>query len=151
MTDRALEYSHRITRITWRTTRGMLGARLQASAMNGVPMRANLTRHSAAQFTWRFTPQRFPAIAIEAFADASANAGESFGMFPTERKAYLALLFDRLDAGLQRLEGRRIVGITGLVVQGLDDRMIGRLLLRRQERAQSAARALAQGGPAHAD
>jgi DNA polymerase-3 subunit epsilon len=70
----------------------MLGARLQAAAMGGVPMRANLTRHSAAQFTWRFTPQRFPAIAVEAFADAAANAGESFGMFATERKAYLALV-----------------------------------------------------------
>jgi DNA polymerase-3 subunit epsilon len=92
MTDKALEYSHRITRITWRATRGVLGARLHAAALAGTPLRANATRQFAAQFTWRFTPQRFPAITIETFGDTAANAGESFGTFATERKAYLALV-----------------------------------------------------------
>ena len=31
-TDKALEYSHRITNITWRATRGKLGAQLHAAA-----------------------------------------------------------------------------------------------------------------------
>jgi DNA polymerase-3 subunit epsilon len=35
-TDKALEYSHRITNITWRATRGMLGAQLHAAALDCV-------------------------------------------------------------------------------------------------------------------
>jgi len=35
-TGKALEYSHRITNITWRGTRGMLGAQLHAAALDGV-------------------------------------------------------------------------------------------------------------------
>ena len=93
VTDKALEYSHRVTRITWHTTRGVLGARLHAAALVGAPMRAKSKKQSGAQFTWRFTPQRLPAITVESLAgDEGANASESFGLFATERKARLALV-----------------------------------------------------------
>jgi DNA polymerase-3 subunit epsilon len=78
---RALEYSHRITHITWRATRGMLGARLHAAVM------ARVHRPGAGAMSWSFAPDTVPCITTVA-----RSAAESFGLFASERKSHNALL-----------------------------------------------------------
>lgn len=84
---RALEYSHRITDITWRVTGGVLGARLHAAALK--------TAHGGgqAEYTWKFAPDAVPSVSIARFADnVGATTGECFGSFASKRKAANALL-----------------------------------------------------------
>jgi DNA polymerase III subunit epsilon len=92
-TEKALEYAHRVTNITWRATRGMLGAQLQAATLDAVLFR-NLKRGmNSAWFTWRLSPDAVPAVAVEPLSDSrSLSVAESFGIFPTERKARNALV-----------------------------------------------------------
>jgi DNA polymerase-3 subunit epsilon len=82
-TQRALQYSHRITNITWRETRGMLGAQLHAAML----ARASSARYPAV--SWHFTPDAVPCVAAVARRDC---ASESFGLFASERKARNALV-----------------------------------------------------------
>ena len=91
-TDKALEYSHRVTNITWRATQGMLGAQLHAAALDGILFETAARRMQTAAFTWRFSPDAMPSVAVVPLSDCRApGATASFGMFASERKARNAL------------------------------------------------------------
>ncbi len=84
---RALEYSHRITDITWRVTGGVLGARLHAAALKAA--------HGGgqAEYTWKFAPDAVPSVSIARLEDGvGGTTGECFGWFATRRKASNALV-----------------------------------------------------------
>lgn len=92
-TDKALEYAHRITNITWRATRGMLGAQLHAAALESVVLATPRRIGESAAFTWQFSPDAIPSVEIVPLSDCRASkASECFGIFPSERKARNALL-----------------------------------------------------------
>jgi DNA polymerase-3 subunit epsilon len=87
--DKALEYAHRITNITWRVTRGLLGAQLLAATLS--PMRRG-PKVNKPQFCCRFVPDATPSVVVAPLHDCiSHNAGESFGLFPSGPKAKNAL------------------------------------------------------------
>lgn len=78
---RALALAHRVRRIEWRATRGILGARLHALAW--APPRAS----ASAPVTWRFTPDEVPCVAL-----VDCGTGQpSFGCHPSPRQARHAL------------------------------------------------------------
>ena len=90
-TSTSREYSHRITNITFRRARGMLGARLHAAKLSTIHF-AGTTRKLHA-YTWRFTPDAIPPIAVAALSDdACAGQNDSFGVFSSERRARNALM-----------------------------------------------------------
>jgi DNA polymerase-3 subunit epsilon len=92
-TDKALEYAHRVTNITWRTTRGMLGAQLHAAALDGVAFATAARKPNAVAFTWQFSPDAVPCVDVAPLADCRVpGLTESFGIFPSERKARNALV-----------------------------------------------------------
>ena len=92
-TPRAMEYAHRVTDITYRRTRGMLGARLHAAWL----MRVHWARRVAPDVSWRFGPDGLPCVDVVAIEACRApDCAESFGLFASERKARNAL--ERLAA-----------------------------------------------------
>ena len=92
-TDKALEYSHRITNITWRATRGKLGAQLHAAALDGVAFATGKRKMQTAAFTWQFSPDAIPSVDVVPLSDCRfPRVTESFGIFPSERKARNALV-----------------------------------------------------------
>jgi DNA polymerase-3 subunit epsilon len=92
-TQKALDYSHRVTNITWRATRGMLGAQLQAAALDGALLTSAEGAMSSACFTWQLSPGAVPAVAVVPLSDCrTLSVAESFGIFATERKARNALV-----------------------------------------------------------
>ena len=92
-TAKALEYSHRIANITWRATRGKLGAQLHAAALDGVAFPTGKRKMQAAGFTCRFSPDAMPSVEVVALSDYRfPRMTESFGIFPSERKARNALV-----------------------------------------------------------
>ena len=92
-TDKALEYAHRVTNITWRATRGMLGAQLHAAALDGVAFATAKRKLNAGAFTWHFSPDSIPSVDVAPLADCRVpRLTESFGIFPSERKARNALV-----------------------------------------------------------
>lgn len=92
-TEKALEYAHRVTNITWRATRGMLGAQLQAATLDAVLFTSPKRGTDSASFTWQSSPDAVPAVAIVPLSDCRIlSVAESFGIFPTERKARNALV-----------------------------------------------------------
>jgi DNA polymerase-3 subunit epsilon len=99
-TARALEYAHRITHITWRATRGILGARLHAAELDALFFANADRRLTVPAFTWRLAPDAVPCLELMRLADVSHQETELYGLYTTERKARNAL--DRL-AGRHRL------------------------------------------------
>jgi DNA polymerase III subunit epsilon len=92
-TDKALEYSHRISNITWRATRGMLGARLHAATLDGIVLAGAKREMRAAAFTWQLSADAVPSVAVVPIADCRVpRMAEWFGIFPSERKARNALV-----------------------------------------------------------
>ncbi len=86
---RALEYAHRITNITWRVTRGFLGAQLHAAVLDPTRRQA---KASVPQFCCRLVPEAMPSVVIAPLHDGIEDgAGGSFGLFSSERKAKNAL------------------------------------------------------------
>ena len=85
-TRRASEFAHRISNITWRATRGMLGAQLHAAMLDSALFAHSKRRTNAPMFTLRLSPEVVPWIAI-ARMDSSPIETESYGLFATERKA----------------------------------------------------------------
>jgi hypothetical protein len=69
-THKALEYSHRITNITWRVTRGTLGAQLNAAALADIMFTPSTRKVNA--FTWQFSPDAVPASLSCRFRMAAA-------------------------------------------------------------------------------
>ena len=91
-TAKALEYSHRITNITWRATRGLLGAQLHAAALDAVLFGTAKRSERSAAFTWELTPETVPSVAVVPLAECRIpRTTESFGIFTSERKAQNAL------------------------------------------------------------
>ncbi len=90
-TDKALEYAHRISNITWRATRGMLGAQLHAAALDRELLANSNRQANQAVFTWRWSPDAVPCIDVVPISYASQPETDAFGLFPTERKARNAL------------------------------------------------------------
>ena len=84
-TGRACEHAHRVRTITWRTTRGMLGARLQAATLDDVHFADSRRRLNAPAFTLHLTPEVVPCVAIRPLEPSRDES--SFGLFATERKA----------------------------------------------------------------
>ena len=84
-TSRASEYAHRIGNITWHATRGMFGARLHAAVLDDFHFARSKRRLSAPAFTIQLSPEHVPAVTILPLE--SSREGDSFGFFPTERKA----------------------------------------------------------------
>ena len=74
-TDKALEYANRITHITWRATRGMLGARLHAAALDGVLFGTAKRRTRNESFTWQLSPSAIPSVAVVALAGRRHSTG----------------------------------------------------------------------------
>jgi DNA polymerase III subunit epsilon len=92
-TDKALEYAHRVTNITWRATHGMLGAQLHAAALDGVAFATAKRKLNAGAFTWHFSPDAVPSVDVVPLADCRGpRLTESFGIFPSERTARNALV-----------------------------------------------------------
>jgi DNA polymerase III subunit epsilon len=92
-TGKALEYAHRITNIHWRATGGMLGAQLHAASLDGVLFATSKRKASAASFTWQFSPDAVPSVAVASVSDHDPfKVKESFGIFPSERTARNALV-----------------------------------------------------------
>lgn len=92
-TEKALEYSHRITNISWRATRGKLGAQLHAAVLDSEAFAAGKRRMQAAAFTWLFAPDATPAVTVAPLPDSRLpRVTESFGIFASQRKARNALV-----------------------------------------------------------
>ncbi len=88
----ALEHAHRVTRVTWRATRGIIGARLCAAKLDALWFGDTKRRLAAPVYTWQFCPDMVPCIAIVDIGKASLRAQDSYGLFASERKARNALL-----------------------------------------------------------
>jgi DNA polymerase III subunit epsilon len=91
-TAQALEYAHRVTHISWQATRGLIGARLCAAERHALLFTGAQRRLDIPAYTWRFRPDTVPCIEISAIGEASWRVQDSYGLFPTERKARNALL-----------------------------------------------------------
>ena len=91
-TGQALEHAHRVTRVTWRATRGLIGARLCAAKLDALWFADTKRRLAVPVYTWQLRPDHVPCIAIADIGTASLRAQDSYGLFPTERKARNALL-----------------------------------------------------------
>jgi len=89
--DRALEVAHRVADIRWRTTHGMIGAKLHAASLESV-LFASAQRKQAA-FTWRFAPEAIPSVSLALLGDdREPRHGDCYGMFASERTARNALV-----------------------------------------------------------
>ncbi len=87
--DKALSNAHRVANISWRPTRGPMGARLQAIAL-----RRSLRTSSAnsALYTYGFSAAATPAFEIMPLSSCiDDDISESFGLFTSRRKAANAL------------------------------------------------------------
>ena len=86
---KALEYAHRIANISWRVTRGLLGAQLHAAAMDPARRRP---KAGGAQFCCRLVPEATPSVVVAPLHDCiDESTSEAFGLFASERKAKNAL------------------------------------------------------------
>ncbi len=90
-TTRALEYAHRVTQVTWRATRGIVGARLHAAELDALVGDRPARRSNLPLLTWRLVPEAMPCLALVPLADVANQAADSYGLFPTERKARNAI------------------------------------------------------------
>ena len=109
-TNKALEYAHRITHITWRATRGILGARMHAAALDGALFATAQRRGRNGLFTWQLSPSSVPSVAVLSLSGRRDSTGtETFGVFRSERRARNALVRlatrHRLCHGLLGLSG----------------------------------------------
>ena len=109
-TDKALEYAHRVTNVTWRATRGMLGAQLHAAALDVVHFGTAEPRKRNGPFTCQLSPSALPSVAVVSLSGRrDSSETETFGVFSSERKARNALIrlatTHRLCHGLLGLSG----------------------------------------------
>jgi DNA polymerase-3 subunit epsilon len=136
-TDKALEYAHRVTNITWRATRGMLGAQLHAAALDGVAFAKTARKLNAVAFTWQFSPDAVPCVDVTPLADCRVpRLTESFGIFPSELKARNALVRlatkHRLCHCLLALSGFAKVGCLACPIGRQGSACIGKIDRKKQ-------------------
>ena len=106
---RALEYSHRITRISWRATRGILGARLHAVSLDALRIEAAGRGRPEPAFAWRLLPASVPCVEVGTLEDMQASGEDVFGMFSSLRKARNGLV----RAAVRHDLCPRFLGISG--------------------------------------
>jgi DNA polymerase-3 subunit epsilon len=94
--QKALDVSQRVTNITWRTTRGAIGAHLLLKALANVISPAHRKRHAQTIYSWRLMPGEYPCIELVRLSERSGD-DECYGMFESERKAHNALLRLAMD------------------------------------------------------
>jgi DNA polymerase III subunit epsilon len=91
-TAHALQYSHRITNITWHAMRGPFGARLRAITMDSALLPGRRHALNSDAVSWQIRPDAVPSLALVALGDACPHpTAETFGLFASERKARNAL------------------------------------------------------------
>jgi DNA polymerase-3 subunit epsilon len=109
-TSKALEYAHRIANISWRRTRGLLGAQLHAAKLESVLVDAAKQKIQSTPFTWTLTPETFPSVAVAALVPSRGPPpSDSFCCFSSERKARNALKRLASKRGLCHM----LLGISG--------------------------------------
>ena len=86
---KAAAVSHLVRNITWRVTRGAIGAYLQRAALAGA---AAPGRARQVWYAWRLQPDAYPCVELVALDNGTRDAGEIYGMFESGRKARNALL-----------------------------------------------------------
>jgi DNA polymerase-3 subunit epsilon len=64
---------------------------LRAAALGDTLRGEQARRRAAPMFSWQLRPAAVPCVALAAVADAVRDAGDSFGLFSSERKARNAL------------------------------------------------------------
>jgi DNA polymerase-3 subunit epsilon len=91
ISNKSLLLSNSIDDITWKSTSGELGARLQRAAMSKTVLSPKSRRATGGAVSWSFNPAARPALALTSLADLRKPTGQSFGLFQSERKARNAL------------------------------------------------------------
>jgi DNA polymerase-3 subunit epsilon len=86
---KALALAHRVRKITWRTTRGAIGARLQAATLARQLSPTNQRNRRKDLWTWHFTPDTDPCMTLVALDDAPGS--HTYGIYDSPRKARNAL------------------------------------------------------------
>lgn len=86
---KAAAVSHLVRNITWRETRGAIGAYLQRAALAEAAAPRNSAR---ALVAWRLRPDAYPAAELVALENGTRNHGDLYGLFDSARKARNALL-----------------------------------------------------------
>jgi DNA polymerase-3 subunit epsilon len=87
---KALEVSHLVRKITWRVTRGAIGARLRLNELTGLLTPAHKRRARKAVHTWRLRPEAYPCVDLLRLPDRIGEQ-ECYGLFASELKARNAL------------------------------------------------------------
>ncbi|HEV7820546.1 MAG TPA: exonuclease domain-containing protein, partial [Burkholderiales bacterium] len=86
---KAAAVSHLVRNITWRETRGAIGAYLQRAALAEAAAPCHAAR---ALVAWRLQPDAYPAAELVALENGTRNGGDLYGLFDSARKARNALL-----------------------------------------------------------
>jgi DNA polymerase-3 subunit epsilon len=83
---KAIDVSHLVRKITWRVTRGAIGARLQLNELTGRLAPAHKRRAGKAAYTWRLRPDAYPCVDLIRLPDRTGGQ-ECHGLFASELKA----------------------------------------------------------------
>jgi len=94
---KAAAISHLVRNITWRTTRGAIGAWLQRAALTEAAAPAPAR---PALYSWRLRPDAYPCVELVALDDGTRGAADLYGLFDSARKARNALERLAMDAHL---------------------------------------------------
>jgi DNA polymerase-3 subunit epsilon len=88
---KALAISHRVKNITWRVTRGAIGAHLQLTALSRYSLPAKQKRAQRGLFSWRLLPEAYPCVELTSLTGRNGDDSQSYGIYDSERKARNAL------------------------------------------------------------
>jgi len=88
---RSLRLAHSVDDITWKSTAGELGAKLQHATLSKAVLPPKSRHATGGAFSWSFDPAARPALALTSLLSAESRAGYTFGIFQSERKARNAL------------------------------------------------------------
>jgi len=89
--DKALAVSHQVNNITWRTTRGTIGAQLQLKALSISLTAAQKRRSLRALYSWQLIPDAYPCLVPIRLSDRFGD-NECYGIYSSELKARNALV-----------------------------------------------------------
>jgi DNA polymerase-3 subunit epsilon len=94
---KSLLLANAIDDITWKSTGGARGARLQCALMSKAVLSSTRRRAAGGAFSWSFDPAARPPLALTSLGSMTSGADCTFGIFRSERKARnaLARLADR--------------------------------------------------------
>ena len=86
---KAAAVSHLVRNITWRVTRGAIGAYLQRAALANAIAPARAPRSC---YAWRLKPDTYPCVELVDLNTCARDADETYGIFDSARTARNALL-----------------------------------------------------------